>query len=446
MRCLNQVGVIMGGMKRWVGASVVLVAALVSVSALAAPVQSWTTAQGTRVYFIETHALPIVDVQISFLAGSAFDPADRVGLASLTASLLDQGAGTRNEKEVAETLADIGAQLTAGAGMDSASVSLRTLSDPERRVTAVDLMADAIARPHFDGAVFKRDQARSIAALKDALTKPQVLSQRAYMAAIYPGHPYGRVATPESVAAIGRGDLEQFWRQHYSAARASIAVVGDLTRAEAEALALQLTAALPADQTDVSRSLPKPVATEAKVVRVEHPASQAHLLVGMPSVARDDPEQIALQVGNYTLGGGGFVSLLTKAVREDRGYAYSVYSYFDPKLAEGPFTIGLETKRTQANDALKVVDSVLGEFLRRGPTATQLKAAQDNIAGGFALRIDSNSKLAANLGVMVFYGLPTDWLEKYPERVRALTPEAVRSAFQKHVKPEQLVTVRTAAD
>ena len=435
-----------GAMKRFLMTSVAMVASLVSVQAIAAPVQSWTTAQGTRVYFIETHALPIVDVQISFLAGSAFDPSNQVGLASMTASLLDQGAGNRNEKEVAEALADIGAQMTASAGMDSASVTLRTLSDQERRATAVGLMTDAIARPHFDGGVFKRDQARSIAALKEALTKPQVLSQRTYMAAIYPDHPYGRVVTPESVAAISRGDLEQFWRTHYSAARASVALVGDLTRAEAEALALQLTASLPTDQVDVPRTLPKPAATTAKVVRVDHPASQAHLLVGMPSVARDDPEQIALQVGNYTLGGGGFVSLLTKAVREDRGYAYSVYSYFDPKLVAGPFTIGLETKRTQADDALKVVNSVLGDYLKRGPTATQLKAAQDNLAGGFALRIDSNSKLAANLGVMAFYGLPTDWLEKYPERIRALTPEAIRSAFQKHIKPEQLVTVRTAAD
>ena len=433
-------------MKRFAITSVVMLAALLSVQAQAAPVQSWTTDQGTRVYFIETHALPIVDVQISFLAGSAFDPPNKVGLASMTASLLDQGAGTRNEKDVAEALADNGAQMTAAAGMDSASVTLRTLSDPDRRATAVGLMSDAIARPHFDGGVFKRDQARSIAALKEALTKPQVLSQRAYMAAIYPDHPYGRVATPESVAAINRADLEQFWREHYSAARASIALVGDLTRAEAEALAVQLTASLPANQAEVPRALPKPTATQAQVVRVDHPASQAHLLVGMPSVARDDPEQIALQVGNYTLGGGGFVSLLTKAVREDRGYAYSVYSYFDPKLVEGPFTIGLETKRAQADDALKVVNSVLGDFLKRGPTAAQLKAAQDNIAGGFALRIDSNSKLAANLGVMAFYGLPTDWLEKYPERVRALTPEAIRSAFQKHVKPEQLITVRTAAD
>ena len=433
-------------MKRFVMTSVLMLAGLLSAQAQAAPVQSWTTAQGTRVYFIETHALPIVDVQISFLAGSAFDPPNKVGLASMTASLLDQGAGTRNEKDVAEALADIGAQMTAAAGMDSASVTLRTLSDPDRRATAIGLMTDAVARPRFDGGVFKRDQARSIAALKEALTKPQVLSQRAYMAAIYPDHPYGRVATPESVAAINHADLEEFWREHYSAARASIALVGDLTRAEAEALAVQLTASLPADQAGVPRTLPKPAATAAKVVRVDHPASQAHLLVGMPSVARDDPEQIALQVGNYTLGGGGFVSLLTKAVREDRGYAYSVYSYFDPKLVEGPFTIGLETKRTQADDALNVVNAVLGDYLKRGPSAAQLKAAQDNLAGGFALRIDSNSKLAANLGVMAFYGLPTDWLEKYPERIRALTPEAIRSAFQKHVKPEQLVTVRTAAD
>lgn len=415
-------------------------------SAYAAPVASWTTAQGARVYFIETHALPIVDVQVLFLAGSAFDPADKPGVASMTAGLMDQGAGARNEQQVAETLADIGATLSVGAGLDSATVSLRTLSDPERRGIAFGLMADVMARPTFERAIFKRDQARAVAALKEALTKPQVLAQRAYFSAIYPGHPYGRLVTPASMESMSHSDVTTFWRNHVTPGRASIAIVGDLTRVEAEALANQLLADLPADQAAVPKRLPAPAATAANVVRVDHPASQSHLLMGMPSVARDDPEQIALQVGNYTLGGGGFVSLLTKEVRENRGYAYSVYSYFQPQLVPGPFTIGLETKRAQADDALKVVDQVVGDYLKRGPTAAQLKAAQDNIAGGFALRIDSNSKLAANLGVMVFYGLPTDWLDQYPARVRALTPEGVRDAFRKHVSPAQLVTVRVAAD
>ena len=431
--------------KQYLATCVVLAGCWSSMVA-AAPVQSWNTAQGARVYFIETHTLPIVDVQVLFLAGSAFDPNDKPGLASLTASLMDQGAGARNEQQVAETLADIGATLSVGAGLDSATLSLRTLSDPERRQVAFSLMADVMARPQFDRAIFKRDQARTIAALKDALTKPQVLAQRAYMSAIYPDHPYGRLATPTSVESLAYGDVTDFWRGHFTPGRASIALVGDLTRAEAETLANALLADLPADKPDVVKTLPAPSATQANIVRVEHPASQSHLLVGMPSVARDDPAQIALQVGNYTLGGGGFVSLLTKAVREDRGYAYSVYSYFQPQLVAGPFTIGLETKRAQADDALKVVNQVVGDFIERGPTAAQLKAAQDNIAGGFALRIDSNSKLAANLGVMAFYGLPTDWLEQYPDRVRALTSAAVRDAFRSHVSPERLVTVRVAAD
>lgn len=429
--CLVVLAVIAGG---WCGA------------ASAATVQSWVSTQGARVYFIETHALPIVDVQVLFLAGSAFDPADKPGVASLTASLMDQGAGARNEQQVAETLADIGATLSVGAGLDSATLSLRTLSDPDRRQVAFELMADVMARPQFDPLIFKRDQARSVAALKEALTKPQVLAQRAYMAALYPDHPYGRLATPTSVEGIAHSDINGFWRSHFSAGRASIAIVGDLTRAEAETLANRLLADLPSDQPEVAKHLPAPAQTAARVVRVDHPASQSHLLVGLPALARDDPEQIALQVGNYTLGGGGFVSLLTKAVREERGYAYSVYSYFQPQLVQGPFTIGLETKRAQADDALKVVNQVVDDFRQRGPTPAQLKAAQDNIAGGFALRIDSNSKLAANLGVMAFYGLPTDWLVQYPARVRALTPDVVRDAFRAHVSPAHLVTVRVAAD
>ena len=161
---------------------------------------------------------------------------------------------------------------------------------------------------------------------------------------------------------------------------------------------------------------------------------------------RGDPDFFPLTVGNYILGGGGFVSRLTKEVRDQRGYAYSVYSYFLPSQVAGPFEIGLQTKRSQATDALKVVRQVLAEFLAKGPTAAELRAAKANIVGGFPLRLDSNKKLLDNVAVIGFYGLPLDWLERYSQRVEAVTVADIRAAFARRIDPAHLVTVKVATD
>ncbi|MCX8018216.1 MAG: insulinase family protein, partial [Rhodocyclaceae bacterium] len=168
--------------------------------------------------------------------------------------------------------------------------------------------------------------------------------------------------------------------------------------------------------------------------------------IGLPALRRTDPDYFALLVGNYTLGGGGFVSRLMKEVREKRGFAYSVYSYFGPRVLEGPFEIGLQTKREQAGEALKVVETVLGEFLANGPSAQELAAAKKNLIDGQALRIDSNAKLLGYLSLIGFYGLPLDYLDQFPRRVEAVTRDDVRLAFQRHVRPEHLITVIVAAD
>ena len=180
--------------------------------------------------------------------------------------------------------------------------------------------------------------------------------------------------------------------------------------------------------------------------RVEHPATQAHIHLGLPAVRRGDPDYYALLTGNYILGGGGFVSRLMKEVREKRGYAYSVYSHFQPLQQPGPFQIGLQTKREQASDALKVVEEVLAEFLARGPSEDELKAARRNLADGFPLRIDSNRKLLDHIAVIGFYGLPLNYLDDFPRRIEAVTIAEIRAAFQRHIKPEHLVTVIVAGD
>lgn len=407
-------------------------------------IEHWVSSTGTRVYFVESRVLPMLDVQVDFAAGSMFDPAGKSSLAALTRSTLDLGAGRRDETAIAEELADIGARLGGGADTDRASVALRTLSTQDKREPALDILRAVLHQPHFDAAILEREKARTIAGLKDAMTRPDSIAGKAFWRAMYPNHPYGQQATPESVATLSRDDLAGFYARYYNATNASITLVGDISRAEAESIAEAIALGLP---KGVAASLPvPPVAPKGSLTQLPHPASQAHVYIGLPAIERGHADYFPLLVGNYTLGGGGFVSRLMKEVRDKRGYAYSVYSYFAPLKQSGPFQIGLQTKRSQANDAIKVARQVLDDFVTDGPSEEELTAAKANLTGSFPLRLDSNKKLLDNTAAIGFYGLPLDYLDQYQANIQAVTVDAIKQAFSRHVRPADLITVTVAAD
>ena len=415
-----------------------------SLSQAGAKIEHWMAPSGAQVYFVESRVVPIVDVRIDFAAGSAYAPAGKEGLAGLTRGLLDTGAGDLDEEQIADRLADIGARLGGGADLDRAGIALRSLSSKRELEAGLELLRWVLQQPVFPAAVLEREKTRAIAGIKESDTQPASIAAKRFSAALYPAHPYGRSATVESVEKITREDLLAFYRNHYGARRAFVSIIGDLSRAEAEAIAQRLTQGLPDAPAEVS--LPDTALPARNTVRIDHPATQAHIHIGVPAVRRGDADYIPLLVGNYVLGGGGFVSRLMKEVREKRGYAYSVYSYFQPQKQLGPFQVGLQTKRGQAREALKVVEDVLAEFLARGPTEEELRAARRNLADGFPLRIDSNRKLLEYLSVIGFYGLPLSYLDDFPRKVEAVTVADVRTAFARHVKPEHFVTVIVAGD
>ena len=336
-------------------------------------IQHWVAPTGAKVYFVESRDLPILDVQIDFVAGGVRSPAEKSGVASLTAGLLEAGAVSLDEEQISARLVDLGARLSSSSDHDKASVTLRTLSSAEEKSGALALMRAVLSAPTFPEAVLAREKTRTIESLKEADTRPDAIAGKRFAAALYPGHPYGNVATPESVARIARDDLVAFHKTYYTARGTVVSIIGDVSKSEAEAIAVQLTEALPAGE--LAAALPGVTQPQRETIKVAHPAAQSHIHIGLPAVTRTDPDYFALLVGNYTLGGGGFVSRLMKEVREKRGYAYSVYSYFAPRVLPGPFEIGLQTKREQAQDALKVVDDVLTKFLAEGPTAQELQRA-----------------------------------------------------------------------
>jgi zinc protease len=216
-------------------------------------------------------------------------------------------------------------------------------------------------------------------------------------------------------------------------------IVGDLKRSDAEKLAEKTLGSLPAGE-----AAPKLASVSVKAGQlhtIAFPAQQSHIRIGLPVMTRNDPDYFALHVGNYILGGGGLVSRLADEVREKRGYAYSVYSYFLPMREPGPFVLGLQTKNAQRADALKLVRQVLSEFVDKGPSDKELDAAKKHLTGAFPLRLDSNRKIADNLAVIAFYGLPLTWLDEYNTRVEAVTTAQIRDAFRRRLPLDKLTTV-----
>jgi zinc protease len=407
-------------------------------------IQNWVAPSGARVYFVETRELPILDVEVDFSAGSAYDPNGKSGIAAMTVGLLDAGAGDLDEEAISARQVDIGAKMGGMADADRSGITLRTLSYEKEKTAALDLLRLVLAKPNFPQAVIDREKGRTIAAIQDADTRPDAVAAKRFTAAIYPDHPYGVNTTVDSVGRINRDDLVAFHRDHYSARRAVVSIIGDVSRAEAEKIAQSLTEGLPAGQPEAP--LPAVKLPVVETIKVAHPATQSHIHIGLPAVRRGDPDYFALLVGNYSLGGGGFVSRLMKEVREKRGYAYSVYSYFAPRKLEGRFEIGLQTKRDQADAALKVANDVLAGFIKTGPTDAELAAAKKNLIDGLGLRIDSNVKMLGYLATIGFFNLPLTYLDDFPAKVGAVTAKDVRDAFARHVKPENLITVEVAAD
>ena len=415
---------------------------LASSLAVATPeIQHWRSANGTPVYFIAARELPMVDAQILFNAGSARD-GEHPGLAMLTNALLEEGAGDWSADVIADRLERVGARLGAGARRDSAFVSLRSLTDPRYLQSALETTARLLKEPTFTPEALNRVRQQMLSALQERAQSPNAIAQDAFYQTLYGDHPYGSPphGTAASLNAITRDDVRDFHRHHYTAANAVVAIVGDLDRAGAEQLADALVGGLAEGET-----IPPPPAapppTASQTLRIPHPSSQSHILIGQVGISRADPDYYALYLGNHLLGGGGLVSIMAQEIREQRGLAYSAYSAFSPMRQAGPFLINLQTRNDQANTALEVAQRTLREFTADGAEAQALEEARQNITGGFALDLAGNSKLANYLGVIAFYGLPLDYLENFIGVMNGVTLEQVRSAWQRRVRPERLVTV-----
>ena len=408
----------------------------------AAPeIESWQTGKGAQVLFVAAPDLPMVDVRVVFHAGSARD-GERPGVASLTQSMLTQGAGEWDADAIAERLEAVGAKLGSGARRDMAYVSVRTLTRQPALDVALDTVAAILTRPNFDPSDFERVRENTLVGLRRDEQDPGTVGKKAVYRQIFGSHPYAGdpSGTLESVATLKPEDLAAFHSRYYVARNAVVAIVGAVSREEAEAIAERVTVGLEAG----APASPLPPVPELKVgvlEELDYPSTQTHVYAGQPGMKRGDADYFPLYVGNHILGGSGLVSLLMEEVREKRGLSYSVYSYFLPMAERGPFLMGLSTKNEQAAQAREVLMDTVRRFREQGPSEEELSAAVKNITGGFPLRIASNADVVQYLAMIGFYGLPLDYLDRFNEKVRAVTAEDIRDAFRRRVNPERFATV-----
>lgn len=404
-------------------------------------IQHWQTSNGARVYFVPAMELPMVDIEITFDAGSARD-GNQFGVATLTNALLSEGAGSLDADAIAEKFDSLGASFTNSAGRDMASTSMRSLTEANLLQPALETYALLLAQPTFSPKAVARVQRQLLVQLQYQQQDFSSITDNLFYKTLYGDHPYAhpQEGTLTTIKALTPEDVKAFHQRYYVAKNAVIAIVGALTRAQAEHIATQLVAEL-ATGTPAAPLPPVKLLTQAQIHHSEQPSEQTHLLLGQPVYSRHDPDYFTLYVGNHILGGSGFTARILREVREKRGLAYSAYSYFNPLRVKGPFVIGLQTRNDQTQQALAVVKETLHTFIEQGPTEEELQVCQQSITGGFALRVDSNSKIVNYLSVIGFYNMPLNHLQTFSDKVNAVTTAMIKDAFQRRVKPETFVTI-----
>lgn len=424
-------------------ATLFLVASFLSVSQAFAgiEIQSWQTKEGARVMFVESNQLPILDVQITFDAGSARD-GEYWGLASFTSDLFGVETQRHNEDEFSEAFNALGAQFSSSVNRDSATVSLRTLTRPEIQSKAISLVEEALAEAKFEQAIFNRERQRLLTGLKQKAVKPQVIASELLWQNIYGDHPYAHPVEgdEQTLPKLTLSQIQQFYQAHYTAKNAVIAIVGKVSKAEAQKIAGRLSSAMPTSDKRLE-PISAPKALEKSVLaKQDFSSTQTYYHLAQLGIERGNRDYVPLFVGNHLFGGSGFGSYLMEEVREKRGLVYSVYSYFAPMKQSGPFIIGLSTKNSSALEAQKVVEETLENFLNDFDEE-KFQATKDNLIGGWPLRFDANSKIIGYLSMIGFYDLPMDYLDWFPKAVEKVTKEDVLNAWRKHIHPQKMLTV-----
>lgn len=401
-----------------------------------------TLRNGARLIVVENHEQPVVTVQLMMPGGSAADPADLPGLASVTASQIDKGTEKRTAREIAETIDFLGARLGAGASSEWTSLFLTTLT--EFLDEGLELMSDVVLHPTFPAEELETEKQRRISSLRLEKSQPQALAQKAFMENVYGDHPYGRSPSVESIDALDREALEAYHAEHYTPGDALFVVAGAV---EPDAIARQLELAFAGWEGEAvagsGRPAPPTVANR-KMVFVHKPGSvQAVVRVGHLFPSATEADWVTLDVANQILGSGSaqFNAWMMKILREEKGYTYGAYSSMSERQGPGYFMMTGEYRNEVADSALRIMLD-LAERLRSGDIPpTDLEEAKLYLTGSFPLSIEVPQQVAGQVASNRLLGRPDSYLEEYRSRVAAVAVDDVAAITRQHIHPDRSLIV-----
>jgi zinc protease len=415
-----------------------LAAPVLTAKAHAMKIQQIKSPGGIDAWLVQEHAVPLIALRFVFEGGSSQNPPGKEGVANFLSSMMDEGAGDLDSHKFQERMEELAFRMSFEDARDGFYGSFETLT--ANRDPSIEMLRLAMNQPRFDADAVERVRKQLLSGLAFAAKNPNRVAGAAWSAQAFPGHPYGLPSdgTPESIAKITRDDLEAFRKRNFARDNLKVVAVGDITPEQLGALIDRVFGELPAkaDLTPVAAAVPE-AKERVQVVHMDVPQSVVQF--GAPGIAREDDDFMAAFVLNQILGGGGFASRLTEEVREKRGLAYSVYSYLQPYRRASIFAGGVATKNEEVGRSLDVIRSELRRMAEGGPTPEELQNAKDYLTGSFALRFDTNAKIANQLLGFLFEGYGIDYIDKRNALVNAVTLQDVKRVASRLLKADELI-------
>ncbi len=391
----------------------------------------------------EEHALPFVTLQLLIDSGSRRDPPGEEGLSYLTAKGLLHGTSKRTVNQVNEELDFMGASLNSSSGRDYATLTLRVLKKDLDK--GLDLFMEVLTQPAFPEEEIRREIEKTLAAIQSEEDQPEEVAEKAFLKTLFLSSPYGHPVegTRDSVPKLTREGIVRFYRSYYHPNNAILTVIGDITDQELKGKLIPRLEKWPLGEIPKLPFISK-FEKEQKTVKVNRPITQANIILGHAGVSRENPDFYAVTVMNYILGGGGFASRLMGEIRNKRGLAYSVATFFDPGKYPGSFQIVLQTKNPSARDAISLSLQQMEWIQKELVSEKELEGAKKYLIGSFPMRLDTQGKLANFLTQVEYYGLGLDYPEKYPSLIQSITREEVLRVARKYLDPKKYVLVIVA--
>lgn len=412
-----------------------------------------TLANGVRLVLLEDHAQPAIWIRLALPAGSIRDPKEKVGLAQMTAALLDKGTATRTETQIADAVDILGASLGASANDDNLIVSASGLS--VHADTLLDLMADITLRPTFPQQEIDRYRTRTLNSLRASLAEPDVMADLALARLVFGEHPYGNnsAGTPQTLPRITQADLKSFHDTYFAANEATLFIAGDITEAEATAKAEKAFAGWARKNVAPAPPAPRPAgqvpdSARPRIVIIDRPgAPQTQVRIGTLAAPYNDPQRTTGSVATAVLGLGNFEGRLTREIRVKRGLTYGVASYFSRNRLGGSFQITTFTNTPTTGEVVRLALEEAQKLAQTAPPAEELQDRKTFLTGLFDLSVTTPAGVLSRLIPAVLFGSGPQELETYSSRVNAATPESIRETIDKlPLEQASVVLVGSAKD